>query len=95
MGLVTSLLGAPLAAPAHGLLFIFEKIKEAVDDEMYDEGRLESSLMRLSLQLDMGEISDAEYRSAEESILQRLSEVREYKASLAKPRAGARKRSRR
>ena len=94
MGLVSSLLTAPLAAPAHGLLFIFEKIKEAVDDEMYDEGRLESSLMRLSLQLDLGEITDAEYRAAEESILRRLSEIREYKASLAKPRA-ARKRARR
>jgi hypothetical protein len=82
MGLVTDLVCLPIAGPARGLLFVFEKIKEAVDAELYDESRLEGALMRLSLQLDLGEISEAEYSEAEGSILQRLTEIREYKASL-------------
>ncbi len=93
MGLVTGLLGVPVVAPARGILFVFEKIKEAVDDELYDESRLEGALMRLSLQLDLGEISETEYRAAEESILERLSAVRKHKESLA-PAAAKRGRSR-
>jgi hypothetical protein len=82
MGLITGLLGAPFVGPARGLLFVLEKIRDAADAELYDEGRLESSLMRLSLQLDCDEISEAEYREAEASILQRLNDVRERNESL-------------
>jgi hypothetical protein len=82
MGLISGIVCAPVVAPARGLLFIFEKIKEAVDEEMYDETRLEGKLVGLSLQLDLGEISEAEYRAAEDGILERLSSVRAYKESL-------------
>ncbi len=81
MGLL-SVLGMPVVQPVRGLLFVFDKIREAVDDELHDEHRLEAMLMTLSLQVDEGEISESEYRAEEEEILRRLSAIREYKKSL-------------
>lgn len=83
MGLITGILSAPIVAPARGLLFVFEKIAEAVDAEMWDEGRLEGELMKLSLQLDFGEITEQQYHAEEERILERLTEVREHNEALA------------
>lgn len=83
MGLVTDVLSFPIVAPARGLLFVFEKIKEAVDAELSDESRLESALMGLSLRLDLGEIPETDYREAEEAILKELSALQKHKESRA------------
>lgn len=72
----------PITGPLYGLRFIVEQIQAELDAELMDEGRLEAALMMLSMQQDLGEISDAEYAAQEAVLLQELNAVRAYKESL-------------
>lgn len=82
MGLLTGLLLLPVTGPARGLLFVLEKIRQEVDAEMLDEGRLQDDLVALSLRYDLGEIEEANYLEQETALLERINDIRVYKESL-------------
>ncbi len=59
-----------------GLKFVLGKVAEAVDAEMQDDSRLREELLAAQMRLELGEISDEEYRAIERDLLQLMKEVR-------------------
>ena len=83
MGLLSGLLLFPITGPIHGLKFVLEQIQAQVDAQQLDEGPVMADLMTIGLQHEMGEISDEEYASQEDALLEQLNAIRAYKAGLA------------
>ena len=76
MGLLSDLLLLPVMGPVRGLRFIAEQVKEEVDAEL-DPGRraeqVQAELIRLSVQRDLGQISDDNYVAREAALLEQLN----------------------
>lgn len=83
MGLLRLPITGPVELPARGLLFIFQKIADAVDHERLDEGKVRSMLMELEMRYELEEISEEEYLEQEEELLDWLNAIREYKKAQA------------
>jgi hypothetical protein len=95
MGLIRGVLTAPFVVPARGLFFVLEKIRDAAEAELYDEGRVRNALMALELQHDLGEIPDADYLLREAELFKELNAILAYKRAqepAPKPRRRARSR---
>jgi hypothetical protein len=82
MGLLWSILSAPIMLPTKGLLFVFDKIKEQAETELWDEGKVHQQLLQLQMMLDVGEISEADFYAAEEELLDRMDEIIAHKQGL-------------
>lgn len=63
-------------------MWTLDKVRLAVEDELTDDSVIKEDLMRLQLDLEAGEIDDAEYIVREKAIMQRLREVREWREQL-------------
>jgi hypothetical protein len=61
MGLLTNILLAPFLGPVWGTRWTLEKVDRVVREELTDDTPIKEDLMALQLQLEMGEIDDAEY----------------------------------
>ncbi|MFN5857014.1 MAG: gas vesicle protein GvpG [Pseudanabaenaceae cyanobacterium] len=61
-----------LTAPFDGLLWIAEQIEERALEELGSKKSLEQRLVDLQVQLDMGQITEAEYETEEAEILEAL-----------------------
>lgn len=59
-----------------GIRFVLGKIAEAVDAELNDEGVLREELLAAQMRLELGEITEAEYRRLEQAVFARLRELR-------------------
>ena len=79
MGLLTNILLAPFLGPVWGARWTLEKVDRVVREELTDDTPIKEELMALQLQLEMGEIDDAEYVRREAELMQRLREVREWR----------------
>jgi hypothetical protein len=88
MGLLTNILLAPFLAPVWGTRWTLEKVDRVVREELTDDTPIKEDLMALQLQLEMGEIDDAEYVKREAEIMQRLREVREWREKYGMPTSG-------
>jgi hypothetical protein len=79
MDLLSDVLLLPVTGPARGLRFIAEQVKEQVDAEL-DPGRraqqVQAELIRLSVQRDLGQISEDEYAAQEAALLAQLNALR-------------------
>jgi hypothetical protein len=70
------LLGSILMAPVHGLMAIFEKIKEAVDEEkQHDIEHIKSELMALYTKLESGALAEADFEKQEKILLDKLDSL--------------------
>jgi hypothetical protein len=79
MGLLTNILLAPFLGPIWGAKWSLDKVDRVVREELTDDTPVKEDLMRLQMELEMGEIDDAEYVKREAEIMQRLREVREWR----------------
>ena len=79
MGLLTNILLAPFLGPVWGTRFTLDKIDRAVREQLTDDTPIKEDLMQLQLELENGEIDDAEYARQEAEIMQRLRDVREWR----------------
>lgn len=61
--------------PLQPIIMAAEKIKEMIDHEMFDEGRVKEKLMQLQIKLDMGEIGEEEYTRKETELLEWLDMI--------------------
>ena len=76
MGLLSDLLLLPVMGPVRGLGFIAEQVKEEVDAELDPARRaqqVQAELIRLSVQRDLGQISDDDYVAREAALLEQLN----------------------
>ena len=88
MGLLTNILLAPFLGPVWGTRWTLEKVDGVVREELTDDTPIKEDLMALQLQLEMGEIDDAEYVKREADIMQRFREVREWREKYGMPTSG-------
>jgi hypothetical protein len=79
MGILGSILALPVRGPIDAVLWLAQTIKQQVDAERWDEGRVVGALSELEIDLDLGNINAEEYDSREAELLQRLKEIREEK----------------
>ena len=59
------------------LRFVLDKVAAAVDAEMVDDTALRARLLEAQMRLELGEISDEEFRETEREILTALREIKE------------------
>lgn len=88
MGLLTNILLAPFLGPVWGTRWTLEKVDRVVREELTDDTPVKEDLMALQLQLEMGEIDEAEYLRREEEIMQRFREVREWREKFGMSTSG-------
>jgi hypothetical protein len=70
------LLGAPLSLPLAGMKFVFRQLADMADQELNDESVVREQFLLLQVQLEEGEIDEAEYVEQEAVLLARLREIK-------------------
>jgi hypothetical protein len=88
MGILTNILLSPFLGPIWGTKWTLDKVDRVVREELTDDTPIKEDLMKLQMQLEMGEIDDAEYVRREAEIMQRLREVREWREQYGMSRSG-------
>ena len=79
MGLLTNILLAPFLGPVWASKWTLDKVDRVVREELTDDTPIKEDLMKLQMELEMGEIDDAEYVKREAEIMRRLREVRDWR----------------
>lgn len=72
-----------LLAPLKGIIWLWEKVKEVADRELYDVEAIKKALEELQELHEAGQLKKEEFAQAEETLLRRLQVAQERK------RAGA------
>lgn len=68
-----------LLAPLKGVAWVAEKLREVADKELFDPDKIREELMSLQAKLDMGDISEEQYREIEKALLERLTAIQNRK----------------
>jgi chorismate mutase len=71
MGLITGILGLPLA-PLRGTVAVAEQIRRQAEEEFYDPARIRAQLEEVARQRAAGELSDEEAEAWEDELVGRL-----------------------
>jgi len=71
VGLVTGLLGLPLA-PVRGVMWLAEQILDQAEEQYYDPARIRAQLEQVDEARRSGELSEEECVEIENELLQRL-----------------------
>ncbi|SEL01455.1 gas vesicle protein GvpG [Rhodococcus maanshanensis] len=72
MGLISAVLGAPLA-PIRGVIRLGELIQEQVEQQLHDPAEARRELEAIDAEADAGELSIDERREAEQRVLNRVT----------------------
>jgi hypothetical protein len=88
MGLISNLLLFPIMGPVAGVRWTLGKVQRVAEDELTDDTAVKQELMELQMQLELGDIDDAEYLRREAELMQRLREIREWRERLGRPTSG-------
>jgi hypothetical protein len=76
MGLITGLLGLPLA-PVRGTIAAAEQVLRAAEDEYYDPARIRDQIEEVDRMRRAGEIDEEEAVAREDELVERLLEGQE------------------
>ena len=79
MGLLGSIVTAPLAGPFKGVLWIVKTLAEHAEQELYNEDNIRKELLGLEQKYELGKITLEEFESVESELLQRLNHARRMK----------------
>lgn len=83
MGWLSKVLTFPVSLPVDAALWTARKLAERAEEVYYDDAPIRAALLELEMKLDLGEIDEEAFEQEETQLLQRLKEVREYKAAQA------------
>jgi chorismate mutase len=75
VGLITGLLGLPLA-PLRGTVAVAEQVLKQAEEEYYDPARIRAQLEEVDRQREAGTLSDEEATAWEDELIERLIEGR-------------------
>lgn len=75
-----------VAAPVLGVHWLAKTIREEVEREERDEGRVRAELLELQERYDTGDVPEEEYDRQEKVLLERLDTIRESKAQQGEQR---------
>lgn len=81
MRLLSEILLSPVSGPVRTIGFVMNRLKDQVEAEYLDEGKVQAELLDLTFRYDRGEIDIAQYKEEEAAILQHLNDIRAYKES--------------
>ena len=87
---IGKLLMLPYSLPAAGIKYCIRQVIDMAENEMQDDSVVKEELMLLNLQLEEGEIDEAEFRRLEAPLLVRFSEIRAYRRQRAEEDAAER-----
>ena len=82
MGLLKHLLFWPVTGPLYLVDFSLDKVDDVVRTELTDDSAVKAELLELQLKLELGDISDDEYVTAEAVLMARLREIRHWRERL-------------
>jgi hypothetical protein len=88
MGLISNILFFPVTGPVAGIRWALGKVQTVVEEELTDDSSVKQELMELQMQLELGDIDDAEYVRQEAALMQRLREIREWRERFGKGVSG-------
>jgi hypothetical protein len=88
VGLLTNILLFPIAGPVAGIRWSLRKVAQVVDEELTDDSAIRQELMEVQMQLELGEIDDAEYVRREAELMARLRDVRAWRERLGRSVSG-------
>ena len=71
MGLITGLLGLPVA-PLRGAVWAAEQVRQQAEEEFYDPARIKAQLEEVDRARSAGELSDDEATAIEDELVERL-----------------------
>lgn len=69
------LIDSILLAPLKTVVWMGRKLNDMAQKELYDEGRIKEQLMRLQVQLELGQITEQQYDQNEKELLDRLDAI--------------------
>ena len=75
MGLITGILGLPLA-PVRGVVWVAEQIREQAEDELYDPARIREQIEAVDRARNAGDLTDDEATRLEDELVERLMVAR-------------------
>ena len=75
MGLLSSLLLAPITAPPKGVMWVARRLAEQAEAERNNPSAIRAALADAEQQLLAGEMSEAEYDEIEDDLLDRLAKA--------------------
>jgi hypothetical protein len=64
------------------------QVQKVVEEELTDDAPVKQDLMELQMQLELGDVDDAEYVRREAEIMARLRDVRAWREKLGKGTSG-------
>jgi uncharacterized protein YjcR len=70
-----------LFLPGRGIMGLFRKISDAVEEEFTDESKVKDELMQAQMMFETDQITEEEYNRREKRFMQRLEEIRKFKKS--------------
>ena len=76
MGLITGLLGLPVA-PLRGAVAAAEQVRRQAEETYYDPARIRAQLEEVERRRTHGELTDDEATAWEDALVERLLEARE------------------
>jgi hypothetical protein len=88
MGWLSKVLTFPVSLPVDAALWTARKLAERAEEIYYDDAPVRAALLELEMKLDLGEIDEETFEREETELLQRLKQIREYKAAAAQAQAG-------
>ncbi|HEU4632164.1 MAG TPA: gas vesicle protein GvpG [Gemmatimonadaceae bacterium] len=88
MGLLKHVLFWPVTGPAFLAHFALETVQDTVRGELTDDQKIKEELLALQMELELGDIDDAEYVAREAELMRRLREVREWREQFGMGIAG-------
>jgi len=88
VGLISNILFFPVAGPIAGIRWTLRKVQQVAEEELTDDSTVKQELMELQMQLELGDIDEAEYLRREAVLMQRLREVRVWRERLGRPTSG-------
>jgi len=88
VGLLSRILFFPVTGPVAGIRWSLGKVVEVAEEELTDDAPVKQELMELQMQLELGDITDAEYVEREAELMLRLREVRAWREKLGKGTSG-------
>jgi hypothetical protein len=90
MFLIDDILLLPLKLPVKGFEWILRQIQTMANDELLNEQPWKEKLIELQMMLELGEISEEDYKREEAQVFQALRDVRARREQMARDDAAAR-----
>ena len=88
--LIDDILLLPFTGPIAGVRWVMKQIQTMVDDELLNDQPWKERLIELQMMLEVGDITEEEYKRQEAEVFQALRDIRARREAMAREAAAAR-----